>query len=379
MSTHIIAEHKTFPSPLQILDSHNENLITSAFSFGYERRDCPIIQNFVKTHNLHECIQTKQNDLDRFIALNHYVAQLPNTRHNMWQDIYPWTLDQILVDENGHTAVKGHCMSYASVLISALTGLGYYARHWAVEGVRFMNHEVVEVWSDELHKWVYLDPSLDQHYIHPETHEPMSLLDMHRIVINTFFHDGETLLMPMEEQKKRVQSIGGRNAPIACIDLGYHYGSYTEDYDWGWFHGYLAAGFMQLTTRNDFHSHPDPVFPYFGDGIDEDHGFPHWIDEKTPPKTDRVKLFSDRERDFYWTLNQAAFHATRISDNALDLEFSQTQPFFDHYVVTIDGSSHTQTEDRLTWTLHPGENTLSVAPENEWGDRGTESYLTIEK
>ena len=154
-------------------------------------------------------------------------------------------------------------------------------------------------------------------------------------------------------------------------------GSYTENYDWGWFHGYLAAGFMQLTTRNDFHTHPEPEFRYFGDGIDENRGFPHWTDAKTPPKTDRIKIFSGRERDFYWTLNQAAHRATRTSENTLNIEFGHTQPFFDHYLVTIDDTSHAQTEDPYRWTLHKGENMLAVAPVNEWGVRGIESYLTI--
>jgi hypothetical protein len=268
-------------------------------------------------------------------------------------------------------------MSYAAVLISALTGLGYYARHWAIQGFRFMDHEVVEVWSNELKKWIYLDPSLDQYYTDPQTNEPLSLLEMHRIFVNTFFRDGETLHMPMDQQRERIKKMGGQNAPIRCVDQGYHYGTYTTDYDWGWFHGYLAAGFLRLTMRNNFHSLPAPPFLYFGDGIEDDHGFPHWTDENPPLKTDRIKLFSDREQDFYWTLNQATFKAIRVSDHTLELEFDNSQPFFHHYIVTVNNKPYPITECVYSWNLHPGENTLTVTPQNEWGDCGLSSQLSI--
>lgn len=370
-------KNQSFKHPLQITQSQNENLITSTFSFGYESPDCPPIQNFVETHHLHDLIRDKKTDLECFFALNHFVAQLPNTRHNMWSASYPWTLDQLLVQENGQTAIKGHCMSYASVLISALTGLGYYARHWAVEGFRFMNHEIVEVWSNELKKWIYLDPSLDQHYTHPKTGAPLSLLEMHDIYVNTFFQDGETLLMPMDQQHERMKKIGGQNATILCQDLGYHYGTFTPDYDWGWFHGYLATGFLRLTTRNNYHSQPEPAFHFFGEGNEEDYGFPSWIDAKTPPRTDRVKIFSGRKRDFYWTLNQASFRATRTTENTLQIELGNTQPFFSHYRITLNNTSFDHLERTYELTLRKGENTFSVSPIDKWNKEGIQSIFRL--
>ncbi|MBT4140541.1 MAG: transglutaminase domain-containing protein, partial [Candidatus Latescibacteria bacterium] len=123
-----------FERPLKITQQHNEALVTSSYSFDYEHQDEPTIQSFIETHNLRDLIANKKTDLERLVALNHYIAQLPNTRHNMWSEAYPWTLDQVILQEGDQPAVKGHCMSYASVLVSTLTGLGYHARHWAIEG-----------------------------------------------------------------------------------------------------------------------------------------------------------------------------------------------------------------------------------------------------
>jgi hypothetical protein len=370
-------EYQPFATPLKIIEQHNEQLITSSYTFDYEHPGEKTIQAFIKTQKLNELIQNQKTDLERFIALNHHIAQLPNTRHNMWSEAYPWTLDQVIQQDNEQTAVKGHCMSYASVLISALTGLGYHARHWAIEGFRFMNHEVVEVWSNDLQKWIYLDPSLDQHYTDPKTGEPLSLLEMHNIFVNTFFEAGENLLMPMEQQRERIQEKGGKNAPIHCQDQGYHYGTFTTNYDWGWFHGYLAAGFLRLTTRNNFHSQPEPAFNFFGEGNDEDYGFPSWVDAKTPPKTDQVKIFSGRKRDFYWTLNQATYRAIRTSENTLTIELANTQPFFSHYHITTNGTPHTTTNHTYLLTLTKGENTFSVTPIDKYKKEGIKSQFTL--
>ncbi|MDA0709696.1 MAG: hypothetical protein O3B73_05735 [bacterium] len=378
-AVHIQAETDPihFDRSLEVTDVTNDVLIRSPFEFAYERQDEPAIRAFVEAHDLRALIGAETTDIARFSAVTHFVAQLPNTRHDMWREAYPWTLDELLVQEAGHPAVKGHCMSYASVLISSLTGLGYYARHWAVEGFRHMNHEVVEVWSDELGKWIYLDPSLDQHYSDPKTGQPLSLLEIHHIFAKTFFKEGETLFMPMAQQLARVQSVGGKNAPIVCHDLGFHYGVPTSDYDWGWLHGYLAAGFLRLTTRNNFHSQPEPAFAFFGEGNEDDHGFPSWVDARTPPRTDRIRIFSGRERDFYWTLNQAVFKATRTAENAIELELSQSQPFFSHYRLTANGETRTLTANTCSLPLIKGDQIFSVAPVDRWGKEGRASMLAI--
>ena len=86
-----------------------------------------------------------------------------------------------------------------------------------------------------------------------------------------------------------------------------------DNYDWGWSHGYLAAGFVQMTPRNDFHSKPDKVSKRFEHGPGYD-GYPFWVDAKTPPGRG-INNWYTRLRDFYWTMDQASFKLKRTGED----------------------------------------------------------------
>jgi hypothetical protein len=273
-------------------------------------------------------------------------------------------------------------MSYAEALITGLTGLGYYARHWAMEGYGSggptlpNDHEVVEVWSNKYKKWVYQDPSLDTYYADPNTHTPLSILEMHNIFVTTFLNPGQTLF-DWDSLDAHIWSIGGQNAPIECHDGQYHYGDYDPGYDWGSEHGYTTTGFMRLTERNNFHSQHDPFYPYFGMGLDYN-WYHSWTDAYAPPYNSSITLFSSRVRDFYYTLNQASIKAKRTSETALTLEFGSSQPFFKQFALSVDGGATvTQTGSAYTWTLHAGTNTILVNTEDNWGGCGLSSTLSV--
>ena len=90
-------------------------------------------------------------------------------------DPYP-PIDAIVILEKirrGETG--GFCAQYCFVLVQCLQSLGYKARYVTVKG-----HEVTEVWSPELSKWVMLDP-LYELYIHNED-IPLSVIEIHNIL-----------------------------------------------------------------------------------------------------------------------------------------------------------------------------------------------------
>jgi len=363
---------------LKIKLYQNPSIIRSPVHFGYERCDQPAVSNFVERNRLRELVAECKSEMDTLVTLLHWVARVKNTRHGRIKSPdYPWDIEKIVsYDQSGQPSIEGHCMSYAVAYITALTGLGFTARHWAVQGFRFADHEVVEVWSNSLGKWVYFDPSLDHYYVDKTTREPLSILELHRVFVNTFFADGENLRMPMDLQRERVRKIGGKNVPIDYVSGHYAYGKPNPDYDWGWFHGYLACGFMRLTTRNDFHSRKEPWFPHFGEGVHDFDRFLSWSDEKTPVSP-KITLFSERERDFYWTLNQAQIKAVRAGPALLELEFGHSMPFFDTFLISVDENPFSPGSSKYSWQLHQGENRLVVLPRNEWGRTGTGARLQV--
>jgi hypothetical protein len=79
-------------------------------------------------------------------------------------------LDKIRAGETG-----GFCAQYCFVLVQCLQSLGYKARYVTIKG-----HEVTEVWSPGLSKWVMLDPLYELYIQNGDT--PLSVIEIHNIM-----------------------------------------------------------------------------------------------------------------------------------------------------------------------------------------------------
>ena len=325
----------------------NERIVTGAYPFGWESRTTAAIQNFTTGAGLAAVVAAKTSEFDKIYALTDWCAR--KARGSTPSSPYPWDITRVY----GSGTIYGHCMSYAEVLITGLTGLGWYARHWAIQeytpGNR--NHEVVEVWCNALKKWVYQDPSLDTYYANPTTGQPLSILEMH--------------------------DINMTNGAITNVDGKYHYGVYTDPYNWQTLQGYKTTGYMMMTTRNNFHSQPSPAYSEFGNGVCGYNTFPSYIDSRTLTCDNTMTKFSGRQRDFWYTLNQASIKAKQSSENQLTLEFGNSQPFFKQYMVSVDGGAFAAATSPYVWTLHSGSNRLVVAPEDNWATRGLQSEIQV--
>lgn len=383
----IKADYEKFPAHFQkeikIHQFENEKLITSQFDFKYERPDNKELEAFVKLMGYDTLIAKNSSNLRSLQILNTAVASTPNHSHDGWSTDYPFDPREICSLQDRKMSIKGHCMSYAVVLINSLTAFGYYSRHWSANGFRDMDHEVVEVWVDSLRKWIYLDPSLSQFYLDPKTNNPLSLKEMHDIYTRFALLPGETFNdLSRDSLMIRINSKGvgrGKLAPILCVDSGWHYGGRVDSkvYDWGWFHGYMVSGFLRLTERNNYVSQREPWFSDFGNGIVYNSHL-HWIDDATPPRTSNIQTYTGRERDLWWSLNQASIKAVRTSENIISLEFGNTQPFFKQYLVFIDNKSPiTMLNGLFSWKLHSGENKVKVIPEDIFGNRGIPSFISL--
>jgi hypothetical protein len=363
-------------------------IVRSPVALHYERPDQPKLARFRRSARLDEVVAGGRDDFERLVRLMDWVGSGSNVRDGAWEGKpYPWDIEQVFeITPDGKPVIRGHCMSYAEVLITAATALGYHARHWAIEGFRDMGHEVVEIWVPSLRKWVYFDPSLTSYYFDKDTKEPLNVLELHRIVAERFVKAGEDMNWLSrgennETAKARVHEVGGK-APVGCRVGPYSYGRpMPRDYDWGWLHGYLAAGFVQLTPRNDFHSHPEAVSQHFGGAarLVAD-GYPFWVDEKTPPWRDgtgAVNHWYTRPRDFYWTLDQVTLVLVKAKEGTLLVEFGQSMPFFQRYRVTVDGLERIAVANPFLWTLRAGSNRLEVAPVDEWGKVGVPSVVEM--
>jgi len=123
-------------------------------------------------------------------------------------------------------------------------------------------------------------------------------------------------------------------------------------------------------TNHYFRGHP----------VRSDRASLFWVDENLPPAF-HFKQETSRVEDFYWTLNQAEIWAKNgNSDGEIGLRFRTFTPNFSRFEILLDGTQKIEWKDAsYTWKLHPGMNSVSIRPINQFGVRGIESYVKIEK
>ncbi|HOX06866.1 MAG TPA: hypothetical protein PK280_10725 [Planctomycetota bacterium] len=398
-------------APAAVTENKAQTIVRSPVDFKYERLDQEKLARFRKENDLDGVVAGKYDeeiatpelrkidkemkgageDFLQLVRLMDWVGHCTNDRTQHPEKsvgYYDWDIDKVFklveVEKDGkkvkQPTIYGHCMSYSEVLVTAAAAMGFAgSRHMCMVGFREASHEIADIWVPSLGKWVYFDPSLTNYYFDKETKVPLNLIEMHKVVADAFVPEGKDMHWWMvrgsDETRARVKAVGGKK-PIGSRLGRWCYGAPMKpDYDWGWSHGYLAAGFVQMTPRNDFHSEPKANPKAFENGPGYA-GYPNWVDDKTPPKRGASNYFT-RMRDFYWTLDQAGMKLTRTGEDAVSVELGNSMPFFKKYAVKVDGKEVADVKSPFAWQLKAGENKLEVAPVDEFGKAGLVSSVTV--
>jgi hypothetical protein len=409
---------------IEVVEDKLQKIVRSPVVFHYERPDHEKLVKFRKEAMLDDVASgkltknyadkpfrgTKQKELDQkvikasgagedflqLIRLMDWTGACFNDRNKEMRrktykkpGYYDWNIENVwrLVEiEEGGKKIKrptiyGHCMSYSEVMTIAATAMGFKARHLAAVGVRERSHEVCEAWVPSLGKWVYFDPSLSNYYFDKKTKMPMCMIEMHKVITDNFIPKGKTVSWFMvrrgktsSEVRKYVESKGGGQKPIGSRLGQWKYGApMPANYNWGWSHGYMVSGYVQMTARNDFHANPKKNprrfehYPGYA-------GYPLWSDAKTPYRRRSTPV--TRMRDFYWTLDQAGVKLVAGAGGAIAVELGNSMPFFKKFEAKVDGKD-VETTGKLTWKLNKGENKLEVTPVDEFGKKGLTSSITL--
>ena len=365
----------------KVVEDKIQKIVRSPIVFHHERQDNPTLSKFRKTVGLDKVVEGAKDDFDALVKIQDWVSQSANTRVKGIK--YRWNIEKtmtVTADAADKRSIQGNCMSYSQVMTDAVAAMGFKVRHMAVMGFRQMSHEVVEVWVPSLGKWIFFDPSLANYYYDLETKAPLNVLEIHDIILNKFLYDERTMKWfsrnKSQGTRNRVKQVGGQKH-IGCRMGGWVYGKpMSPDYNWGFKHGWLAHGYVQMTPRNDFYTHPKAAklsfgaYPGYG-------GHPFWVDAKTPPKKHIDNWFT-RKRDFYWTLDQASLVLVGTDkDGVLSVELGNSMPFFKSYDLKVDGKTVKSDGDIFNWKLKSGKNVLEVVPMDEFGKPGTGSSVAV--
>jgi len=369
--------HAAPASGVYITRSDTQQIVESPIPFEYEAADLPALRRFRERHKLDAVVAGAQTEFERIVRLRNWVARQRNERE-LFRTEYPaWDADDILRQTSQGQCLIGHCMQYTIVFLQACRAFGIQGRHFSIDGFRQMAHEIAEVWSNDYRKWVYMDASLDCHYFDRATGTPLNLLELHRVFVETFYRDGESLLsVPLAEMKTRVKAVG-KDVPIDCSEGGFSYGTPKASHEWWWEHGYLAAGFLRLTPRDTFLTAAAPVPFNQGNSGANWNGFVVWEDSRTP-RLPVYSRYTDKASDLYWSLNQAQIGLTSgVEKGTLQVEMKNSMPFFEKYLVRRGGGDWQDVLSSFTWKLAVGINRLEVKPVDRMNREGITSLVEL--
>ncbi len=141
------------------------------FYFSFDKKE--ILKPLRKREMLDRLIVGAKTDMEVFRRLMSWVrAQWSPGR----PDPYPPINAMVILDKIRRGETGGFCAQYCFVLVQCLQSLGYKARYVTVKG-----HEVTEVWSPELLRWVMLDPLYELYISKGVT--PLSVFEIHNMTL----------------------------------------------------------------------------------------------------------------------------------------------------------------------------------------------------
>ena len=249
--------------------------------------------------------------------------------------------------------------------------MGYPARWVNIATRGTYGHEVVEVWSNEFNKWVFLDATRDYYIYDPDTGIPMSLIE-----INNRLRE----IMPRPanwEYPIRWQLPSDSLA--YSVNIAYREGENRfsiKDVSQGP-HLLLLKGQLHIPLRNDFASRQNPV-PWRLSSNWGGNLFYGFFTETFPRKRE-YSTHTNRRQDFNPPLNQSELTLSESDRPGILRVYADTEtPCFETFLFSMDNGDWKECPDySFEWELHEGLNCLRIKVRNTAGVTGPESYVSV--
>ena len=344
---------------IRVVSLDNPDIAYSSIDWQWEKADRPEFEEIRKRENLDEIIQGSRTSFDAQV-------KLLRSRHQALDERRPGPrvpgVGCPQHSRNGRTVQGsgGMCIQSNNLLAGF-----YQAYGWQARLVNIVSHEVCEVWNDEFAKWIYMDASTVDHYLYdPETAEPLSLLELHRMHLEHFFPDKKIDWMNdyVSRQDELDPHPVGRGSPEHGLKP---------------FDAFLLTTFMRMVPRNNWYEKPTPRPLAHGMSWWPWDGYINWYDEQTPPKR-QYSWHTDRPQDMWPDLNLVHVDATTaFANDRVFLAFSTYTPNFSHYEINVDDTGWKESTDRWVWLMQSGRNTLRVRAVNELDAKGHPTEIVL--
>jgi hypothetical protein len=348
---------ENWSAKLKVLQSDNAEIVRSSIPFAYEPFDHPKLKELRTRYKLDEFLKGAKTEFGLIRQLARWSAGCWDRGH--LKDSYPpWDALEILKPHADGTPVGGFCQQYNLVLLQACASFGIPGRAVSIgvgdHGGKIggSGHEVVELWSNDYQKWVYVDGNMAWYAAEAKGGVPLSLREL---------------------RDRQLRALAGKPAaPVRIVHL------LEGGKRWEGLESWPAFLELRLIPRSDFLQEKAPLPLNQGMRGWFWTGHYAWTDADYPASLLYGHRVSDR-RNWEWTLNQARYtlEAT-ATPGELRVHLDTETPGFDTFLADIDRAGAKPVQSGFVWKLHAGKNELIVKPRNVAGRDGVISRVVIE-
>ena len=345
---------------LNVSTVNNADFRYTSIPFQYEDPNSPRMKNLREKYKLDQVVADGKTEFEKLVLLRNWVATY--WKYKPPEGHYPeWDADEIL------TRKIGFCVQYAITYMECATALGYQTRF--VMGNNYeTGHEVTEVWSDDYAKWVFMDPNNNLFDLNTKTKAPMDLLEVRNLILKTYYDGKVANRSDIPKELKLSDDIAAvyrkqfqPETPIPDWRSKDQNGGkgdkfYVPPHRWM---------VLRWVDRNNYMTQPNPHPRTEGAGDWNYPDFWMWDDGRTLTQY-RYRNLTARRADLEWTINETCFDAAYAAKpDTLAMQLCTVTPYFDAFMVNVDGKGWQKSDRTFDWTLHPGKNRVEMrAPQH---------------
>jgi hypothetical protein len=270
---------------------------------------------------------------------------------------YPaWNAHEILATHADGKPVGGFCQQFNVVFLQACAAFGIPGRIVSIgptngaDQIR-SGHETAEVWSNEFGKWIYFDGNAAWYFVDAKTRTPLSLLEL---------------------RERQLEAFAGREpAPVEAVVLA------KTRYEFKGLKQWPVFAELRLVPRSNFLSQSSPLPLNQGMRGWFWTGHQVWCDDRLPVTKIYPQSLTRRD-DWEPNLGGVELTLEAIAEAGKVRVHADTQmPELAELRVAMDDGGPRTGSPRFDWTLHDGDNRLTVQAVNKAGRAGPASRIQL--
>ncbi len=342
---------------LRVVEANNPPVTRTSIPFVFEPLDHPSLAELRDQHQLDQIVAGAKTELEIIERLAAWSAtRWPKLGH-LGEAYPPWDALKILASHGDGTPVGGFCLQFNLVFLQACESLGIPGRVVSIGpgdgGSKIRSgHEVVELWSNQFAKWIYVDGNAAWYAVDEANGAPLSLWEL---------------------RERQLAAWAGRKAPpLRVVKLA------ETRYTWPDLHHWPAFAELRLVPRGNFLEQRAPL--PLNQGMRGWFWTGHyvWSDQQQPAS----EIYAHRvvrRQDWEWSMNHAHIVLEpTATPGEVRVHLDSRTPGLDTYLAKFDDQPPASAEAVFPWKLRPGANRLTVRPRNHAGREGIASSLAVE-